>query len=126
MNRASRNDTARTQQLLTWQEALAILEKCDAKGVPIPFAVAFCTADESRKTGGQIIRYERAIWHVPGGRVLNSAAFRKAGHEPKQPRSAAQSGRRTGWTRRIQAVGTDQVRQLHLHLILDINGQPVR
>lgn len=121
------NRNAATQSpttLLSWQEALTILECCDERGVPIPFAIAFCTCDESRSTGGQIIRYDKAVWHVRGGRVSKSQTFERVGGKPEKPKPVRSNASR--WTRLIRGFDTNQPRQLHLHLILEINGHPVR
>ncbi len=106
--------------MLSFKEAVAILETCSAKGVPIPFAISFCTADESRGTGGEIVHYEQAIWHVTGNRVRADESA-KATAAPRPGRSANQR-----WIRRIRAIDSDQIRQVHVHLILTINGMPVR
>ena len=105
--------------MLSWKEALAILETRDLKGLPVPFALSFCTADEGRGTGGEIIHYDRAIWHVTSGRVRVDTPAKQA------PNGNARS-KNERWTRRIRAVDSDQIRQVHLHLILSINGQAVR
>ncbi len=96
-----------------------MIETCNAKGVPIPFAIAFCTADESKGTGGEIIRYEKAVWHVKGGRVHRSATHERVG-------TATSAERSHRWIKRIRGVDSDQIRNVFLHLILEINGQPVR
>ncbi len=117
----NRNSVPRATALLSWQEALAILEDCDERGVPKPFAIAFCSADESRNSGGEIIRYERAVWHVRGGRVQQSGTFERVGTAPARTKTG-----KSNWTRLIRGFDTDQIRQIHLHLILELNGRPVR
>ncbi|GAB2571805.1 hypothetical protein [Spirosoma areae] len=121
MRHVNRNSVPRATALLSWQEALAILEGCDERGVPIPFAIAFCTCDESRHTGGEIIRYDKAVWHVAGGRVQKTESFERVGGKPVRTKTP-----KSNWTRLIRGFDTDQPRQIHLHLILEINGQPVR
>jgi hypothetical protein len=105
-------------KLISLSEALDILQARDEYGVPIPFDVVFCTADRERGTGGEIIHYEKAIWHVKNGRIpaVDPVDKRKTG--PKSPNQR--------WQRRIRAVDSDQIRQLHAHLILTINGLSVR
>lgn len=98
---------------------MAILEDCDEKGFPKPFSISFCTANESAGTGGEIIKYERAIWHVKGGRVRRSAGFeRTVGARGEEAVSH--------FTRNIRAVDSDQIRRLDIHLIMVINGHAVR
>ncbi|UHG93440.1 hypothetical protein [Spirosoma oryzicola] len=121
MSHVNRKSATRPTTLLSWQEALAIIESCDARGVPIPFAIAFCTADEDKGTGGEIIRYEKAVWHVNGGRVTKTEQFEQVGPKKKAKRTL-----KAKWTRLIRAVGSDQLRKIHLHLILEVNGQSVR
>lgn len=119
MGHVNRNSDPRAAALISWQEALTILENCDAKGVPIPFAIAFSTCDEGAGTGGEIIRYEKAIWHVKGGRVNQSDSHERVGSKPAK--SVKQN-----WVRKIRGLDTDQIRNVHIHLITEINGHPVR
>jgi hypothetical protein len=122
VNRNAANQLPATT-LLSWQEALAIIEQCDARGIPIPFSVAFCTCDESKGTGGEIIRYQKAVWYVAGGRVKQTADFQKVGAVVSfQKKRSAKSN----WMKRLMGFGTNEIRQVHIHLILEINGQPVR
>ncbi len=115
------HSTATQARLISWQEAVAILEACDEKGVPIPFSITFCTANESKATGGEVITYNRAIWHVKDGRVRRSADIEATGR-----RGADQVQLSRGWSRNIRAVDSDQIRRLDIHLILVINGHAVR
>ncbi|WP_128544080.1 hypothetical protein [Larkinella soli] len=119
MNRSDDHVThTTTLRMLSWREALAILERCDAKGGARPFSITFCTANPEKKTGGEIIHYDKAIWHVRGGRVKPRA---------KEAVTAETKGSSTGrWSRRIRAVDSDQIRRVHVHLILEINGQPIK
>lgn len=120
VNRNTANDQS-TTIILSRQEAVAILESCDERGVPKPFAIAFCTADEAKGTGGEFIRYERAVWHVKGGRVRKNSSFERIRPSKKKAKRT-----RSPWSRLIRGVDSDQLRKLHVFLILEINGQPVR
>jgi hypothetical protein len=106
-------------KLISLTQALAILESCDENGVPVPFEIEFCTADQERGTGGEIIRYERAIWHIKNG-------YKKATPEPVDKRKTGPTAKKFHWTRNIRAVDSDQIRKLNAHLILSINGLSVR
>lgn len=114
--------TANRPQPLSWSEAIQILEATDAKGVPIPFAIAFCTADEERRTGGEIVRYERAVWHLEGGKLTRKAQLERAGATG----SGREPSEKDRWYRKVRAVDSDQVRRVFVHLILSINHRPVR
>jgi hypothetical protein len=118
------HSTETQARLISWQEAVAILEACDEKGVPVPFSIRFCTADESKATGGEIITYERAIWHVKNGRVQRSPGFKRAEPRQAEPRQATDAP--INFMRRIRAVDSDQIRAVYIHLIMVINGHPVR
>lgn len=109
--------------VISWQEAIAIMEDTDAKGVPRPFSIMFCTADESRQTGGDIIRYEQAVWHINGGRIKTATTEPKAAKPGKKGKSPNHNA---NWTRNIRALNADQIRKLHIHLILEINNLIVR
>lgn len=122
INAPSYVNANRLLPLLSWKDALNILEATDAKGIPIPFAITFCTADEARKTGGEIVTYDRAIWHVAGGRVRLRPRAKEA--QPKRARHQVSPNSR--WLRLVRAVDSVQVRRVHVHLILSINKQPVR
>ncbi|WP_234733236.1 hypothetical protein [Tellurirhabdus bombi] len=110
--------TPSTPAMLSWKEAVAIIETTDHRGVPKPFSITFCTADQNRGTGGEIIRYARAVWYVPGGRV------KKLSDQPASERDPVDAPR--NFHRNIQAVDSNQPRKLHLHLILAINGHDIR
>ena len=111
--------TAPSRTLLSWQDAAAIIDACDSKGVPIPFALTFCTADEDAGTGGDIIQYEKAVRYVAGGRVRQGGDF--SAEDVLIDRNP-----KTRWLRKIRAVSNVEVRNVHLHLILEINGKRVR
>lgn len=111
-------------RLLSRQEALAIIKQGDERGVPKPFAVAFCSCDEGAGSGGEIIRYEKAIWHVKGGRVEQNDSFERVNAMAAKPKRSKTP--KSNWSLRIRGLDTDQIRQLHLDLILELNGQPVR
>ena len=104
-------------KLISFSEAIAILETCDENGVPVPFSIEFCKADRERGSAGEIIRYEKAIWHIKNGRKSSVDApvdKRKTGPKPKN------------WIRKIRGFDTDQIRNVNVQLILTINGLSVR
>lgn len=111
--------------VINWQEALEILQDCDAKGVPKPFSITFSTGDESAGTGGEIITYERAVWHVKGGR-LKPYADREATPPTDRVTKGKNPHHGQHWTRNIRGIESNQIRKLHIHLILLINGMSVR
>lgn len=105
-----------TNHLISWQQALEIIRQTDTKGVPAPFSVIFCTANQTTGTGGEIISYEKAVWHVKGGRVTAKDEVPSL-KKPNHDRHA---------TLNIRGLESDQIRKIHLHLILTINGLSIR
>lgn len=102
--------------LISWQQLLEIVKKTDVRGVPVPFSITFCTADQTKGTGGEIIQYQKAVWNVAGGKITAPQKVMSE-RNPNHDRHA---------TINIRGLDSDQIRKVHLHLILTINGYSVR
>ena len=106
-------------KILSWQQTLETIQQTDPKGVPVPFSVVFVTANLATGEGGEIIHYDRAVWHVSGGRVRPDHG-QKATQPAKNPNHAEHA------TLNIRGLDSEQIRKVHLHLILTINSFSVR
>ncbi|MBO0946944.1 hypothetical protein [Fibrella forsythiae] len=108
------------KSLLTWQEALDIMRRLDGNGLPVPFSMTAITANQTRQTGGESITFARAILCRRGDQD-------NAATSPQAPaRSVSDGPRKPNWMYRIRNLDSNQIRQVHLHLILYINEHPVR
>ncbi len=102
--------------MLKLKQALQILEKVNARGLPIPCSIVFCTADTSRGTGGEIITMDKVI--LSRHRKKSIKGYRGV-HSAKQP------SHNRNRTRNIMQVGTTEIRKIHIDLILFINEEAV-
>jgi len=102
--------------MLKLREATQIMQRVLASGRPKPFSIKFVTADVNRGTGGEVIFYERAVLSRLSklGRPGKTAKMRPGIQYHDKNR-----------TRNICALGSSEVRKLHIDLILELNGQAV-
>ena len=107
------------KSLLTWREALTEMTQKDKYGQPVPFSLVFITANQTRQTGGESITFARAVLCRRGDD--HDDAISKA-----PARSAPAGPRKPDWMYKVRNLDSNQIRQVHLHLILYINGHPVR
>ncbi|NID13778.1 hypothetical protein [Fibrivirga algicola] len=127
------------KSLLTWQEALTIMRRLDGNGLPVPFSMTAITANQSRQTGGDIIRFERAVLCRRGDKDNDAidGSLAPARFVPHGPLISIGIEKRLidiglihrpkpNWMYRIRSLESNQIRQVHLHLILFINEHPVR
>ncbi|MEZ0485433.1 hypothetical protein [Fibrella aquatica] len=105
--------------LITFQQALAIMKETDKNGLPVPFSICFVTADETKQTGGESIQFARAVLTRRGDDHHDAKRIAPA-------RSASNGPRKRDWMYHIRNLDNNQIRQLHLHLIMYINAHPVR
>jgi hypothetical protein len=105
--------------MLKLKDGLKILEQLTAAGRPKPFSIVFVTADVNRGTGGDVIEYPRAIL----------SRLRRLGRPAKSTRPGkVKSGiqyHAKNRTRNICALGSSEIRKLHIDLILEINGHSI-
>jgi len=105
--------------MLKLKDGLKIMELLNAAGRPRPFSITFVTADQSRDTGGEVIHYPKAIL----------SRLRRSGRPGKQGKPGKLKGgiqyHAKNRTRNICALGSSQVRKLHIDLILEINGRSI-
>lgn len=100
------------------KDALREMDRIDEKGNPVPFSIEFCTCDENRKTGGELIFLE--------GVVL----ARNVKKIPRYVRKESTPGKKANeWqsaTRNILIPSSGEIRKCSIHLITMFNGKPTR
>lgn len=104
--------------IIQLSEALRKMERVDHKGNPTIFSVTVVTADVLKKTGGEIRTYTNCILakyakHVP--RALRGAPTGDA----KNPDHWKNS------TRNILLLDTNEIRKIHIRLIIAFDNQTV-
>jgi hypothetical protein len=102
------------------REVLEDMERVDVHGNPVPFEIKFVTADERRKTGGDIKHFGKAVMLTNKKRVNASSNLSNIKRQRKK------ANHWTNATRNIQPVGqNDRIVKVHIHLITHFNGQKV-
>lgn len=103
--------------MLKLSNGLQILEKTNARGLSVPCSIVFCTADRNRGTGGEIIALDSAIL----SRKIKKGVKGVYSGLPSKNQPSHHKNR----TRNIMAVGTTEIRKVHIDLILSINGEAI-
>ena len=105
-------------QTIRLSDALAVMESHDHFKKPIPFDIAFFTADEKRQEAGELVEYKNCIL----------AKFVK--NLPKNLRnskiSLGTSRLANHWknsTRNIFLLDTQEIKKIHIRLIYSINDK---
>lgn len=102
------------------REALAEMNKTVASGKAKPFGIVFCTADLNRNTGGEIIKYDKAILsRLKYSRGKTTSVFH---HTPGT--SKGKTARKYS-TVNICCVGSSEITKVHIDLILWLNDNEV-
>jgi len=96
--------------------ALREMRQVDPHGNPVPFSIEWCTADVSRKTGGDIRKLAKA--YMSGAEIGRVEKLDRAAKLSKLPNHYGNA------TRNIKDVSGD-LKKVHIHLILSINGKTV-
>jgi hypothetical protein len=94
------------------------MERTDAKGQLKPFSIEFVTADRNKKTGGEIIKVDKAV-------ILKKMNYASSTSSVKaEPMNKKKSNHWENSTRNI-LLPNGQKRKLHIRLITKFNGQAV-
>lgn len=92
--------------------------KRDFKGVPIPFSIKFCTADEGKGTGGEIIEIKKAVL----GKLLKTAP---QADKIRETRAAKNPAKYSNSIKKIFDLSTERYYPVHIRLMWEINGQEI-
>jgi hypothetical protein len=99
------------------------MEAQDGEGYSIPFSLKIVTYDEQKQTGGDLIEFESAEICRSGKTSrrdrFNSEAVAKAEQIRKNP------NHRDNLTRNIRLLPSGNIRKIHIHHILRLNGERV-
>lgn len=103
--------------MIKLKDALQTMERTNARGLPIPFNIVFCTADLNRKTGGEIIQLDNAVL---SRKIKHPTHYRKSNEQViKKPLHYRNR------TRNLQQLKTSEIRKAHIDLVLYLNGEEV-
>jgi hypothetical protein len=110
----------KTNGRISIADALKIMTERDSKGRLKPFSVTYVSYNASRKTGGDVIRFDSCILRIEnntGSKIMMGKKYYKG----NQPRHWINS------TRNFWPVGAhkDEVRKLHNWLMFEFNGMEV-
>lgn len=92
------------------------MRKVDKNGNPIPFDITWCTCDVARKTGGELIRLNKAY--------LSGAEIKRATDLEKSQKASKRQNHFGNATRNIKNALGD-LKKVHIYLILELNGKTV-
>lgn len=99
-------------------QALDMMKNRDHRGNAVPFSITFCTADEGKGTGGEIIHLEKAVL----GRLLKSAPQADKIQETKAekaPQTHANS------VKKIFDLKAERYYNVHIRLMWTFNNQEI-
>jgi hypothetical protein len=90
------------------REVLEDMERVDVHGNPVPFEIKFVTADERRKTGGDIKHFGKAVMLTNKKRVNASSNHfqHQASAQESQPLDQRHQKHSTGWAKRPNSKST--------------------
>jgi hypothetical protein len=103
-------------QFVTLTDALKVMRQTDKNGNPIPFSICWCTADKSRKTGGELKRLNKAY--------MSGAEIRRVGQMEEGERRSKRQNHFGNATRNIKDP-EGNLKKVHIYLILELNGMTV-
>ena len=100
-------------------DALKQMEARDERRRPVPFSVEFCTCDEERGTGGELIRLDNVVL----ARDRDSRPKRQTGATIPTPAKEASEWENA--TRNFYILDNEQIRKAHIRLITLFNNMEV-
>jgi hypothetical protein len=104
--------------MILLSQALDNMNRRDYKGIAVPFSITFCTADEGKNSGGEIITVKKAVL----GKLLKSAPQADKIQETKAEKNPA---RLSNAVKRIFDLTTDRYYTVHIRLMWEFNGQEI-
>jgi signal peptidase I len=107
-----------TKGRITIADACAVMAEMDRFKRLKPFSVTFVSYNKRTGKGGDIVRYPNCYLRVvnnTGSRIIKD--FKKnATHQPNHWQNS---------TRNFEVIGTNQIKKLHIWLMLEFNGMEV-
>jgi hypothetical protein len=102
--------------MILLREAIQQMNRADEHHNPVPFALTFCTADRSRRTGGEVISLPKAVLMK---RMKKTTAASGSGTAKKKSNDFENA------TRNVLCLDTQRPYRVHLRLIESFNNTPV-
>lgn len=101
-------------------DALSVMTERDKHKRLKPFSVTYVSLNQSRKTGGDVLRFEQCILRVEnkmGSKIMMGKKY----YQGNQPRHWVNS------TRNFHPIGgnKDDIKKLHIWLMFEFNGMEV-
>jgi hypothetical protein len=107
-------------EIIHLSDALNLMEVVADNNKPIPFQIKWVTHSKTTGTGGKVLEFDQAIkvMGVKNGKMIN--AVRKTaialGKNPNHYKNQ---------TRNISYLNSNQIRKIHIRLILEFNHKKV-
>lgn len=110
----------RSKMSITVRDACELMKAMDGRKRPQPFSISYVTCDLEKGTGGELITYEMATLsnlNFGGSKDYTAAEYDKL--QRRNPRHWYNG------TRNIKPLGGQDIRKLHIWLIMEFNGMAV-
>lgn len=104
--------------MILLSQALDSMNKRDYKGIPVPFSLVFATADEVKKSGGEIITIKKAVL----GKLLKSSP---QAHKISETKAEKSPQARSNSVKKIWDLETKRYYNVHIRLMWEFNNQEI-
>lgn len=98
--------------------ALDQMKNTDHRRKPVPFSLTFCTADEGKGTGGEIITLRKAVL----GKLLKTAPL---ADKIRDTKSDQLPEKKANATKKIFDLEAERYYTVHIRLMWQFNGQEI-
>lgn len=110
------------KETVTLKEAIAIIDKKDAKGNAYPFNISFRSLQRNSKTGGKMYHYNQVVKLIKKQSVPSMASLTKAVQTTESV--SKKPNHFHNRTRNLELQNGD-IKKIHIRLIISINGKKV-
>lgn len=104
--------------MILLSKALDDMNRRDFKGIPVPFSLVFCTANEANDTGGEVITIKKAVL----GKLLRTAP---QADKIRETLSDKKPHRRANSIKRIFDLETERYYTVHIRLMWEFNRNEI-
>jgi hypothetical protein len=104
--------------MILLSQALDSMKSRNHRGTAVPFSITFCTADEGKKTGGEIITIEKAVLGI----LLKNASHADKMRESQANKSAP---KRSNSVKKIFDLQAERYYTVHIRLMWEFNNQEI-
>lgn len=104
--------------MILLSQALDTMKNRDHRGKPVPFSLTFCTADEGKATGGEIITLRKAVL----GKLLKTAPQADKIRDTLASRSPEKNANAS---KKIFDLEAERYYTVHIRLMWLFNGQEI-